>query len=63
MCMCLLSLGCLTLCSLIGLQLARILCSWNFPGKSTGLGQSAYDSLQFSFVTFSEMGISFLSPQ
>ena len=30
--------SCLTLCDLHGLQPTRLLCPWDFPGKSTGVG-------------------------
>ena len=30
--------SCLTLCNPMDLQLARLLCPWNSPGKNTGLG-------------------------
>ena len=37
-CFCLFSKSCLTLLQLHGLQPARLLCPWNFPGNNTGKG-------------------------
>ena len=39
-CFCLISKSCLTLLRQHGLQPARFLCPWNFPGKNTGIAIS-----------------------
>ena len=41
--------SCPTLCDPHGLQPARLLCPWNFPGKNTGVG--CYFLLQGIFLT------------
>ena len=46
---CLVSKPCLTLCNLVALQPTRLLCPWNSPGKSTGVG--CHFLLQENFLT------------
>ena len=40
---------CLTLCNPMGVQPSRLLCSWDFPGKNTGVG--CHFLLQGIFLT------------
>ena len=43
-----------------GLQLARLLCLWDSPGKNTGVG--CHDLLQGIFMTHGSNPVSFISP-
>ena len=54
--MCSVTRSCPTLCNPHGLQSARLLCPWGFPGKNTGVGCHSLLQMWYKDTLFSSVG-------